>query len=45
MSNYICDYNIFQWCNISICEKGASSEMLATAVVNRFKDMKALIFN
>lgn len=43
MSNYVCDYSIFQWANLSMCEAGASSERFTTFVISKYEHIMGLI--
>jgi hypothetical protein len=43
LSNYLCDYSIFQWSNLSVAEQGASSQMLTTFTVMRYDHLRRLI--
>lgn len=43
LSNYFCDYPIFQWANLSLSEKGASSQRLTTFVIEKYEQFPALI--
>ena len=45
LSNYVCDYSIFQWANLSMCETGASSERFTTFVIPKYDHIMGLILN
>ncbi len=36
LSNYLCDYPIFQWADLSISEAGSSSQRLTTFVISKY---------
>lgn len=39
LSNYVCDYSIFQWANLSMCETGASSQRFTTFTIARYDQL------
>jgi hypothetical protein len=43
LSNYQCDYSIFQWANLSISEVGATSQRLTTFVVHKYDTLPNLL--
>ena len=45
ISNYLCDHNIFQWANLSICQHGATSEQLTTFAITKYDKLPDLILN
>lgn len=44
LTNYICDFNILQYSNLSICERGSSAEMLTNIVINSYNNLEGIIF-
>ena len=43
MSNYQCDRNIFQWANLSISERGSTSERLSTFTISKYEKLQGII--
>jgi hypothetical protein len=45
MSNYLCDLQLIEKSNLSVCEKGASTEPYVTLVVKTYKDLQYFILS
>jgi hypothetical protein len=43
MSNYLCDRAVFQWANLSMCERGASSASLTTFVISKYEQLPGVV--